>query len=166
MTNELVPQPPQPPKPEQAGKPDPHRRFALCIDGDKLYLSAKERLICETWVRTNGNIAECARAANKAFNRKHSAETIKRWVNEKQLITRYIEELADKKEELEGFDENEWKLMGIQALKGKRNMTPLQRQLWADWGRLEVYKGEASGGGGGGRNVNLQINFGDKSDQD
>lgn len=145
---------------QEATKPDVHRRYALCIDGTKFFLSAKERLICEVFVRTNGNVSECARIANKEFRRNHSSSTIRKWIDRRRLITRYMEEMADKKAEIEGFTPDEWKLMGIQALKGKRSMNAIQRQIWADYGKLEVHREGADGNSR--QQTNIQINFGEK----
>lgn len=135
-------------------KSDPHRRFALMVGDTKFHLSEKERVICETWLRTNGNLSECARIANARFHRTHSPATIRAWVNRRKLISRYLEEEMDKRAEVASYSEEDWKLLGIQVLKGKKRIDRVQAQVWRDLGNVILEKKD-----GPSLQTNIQINF-------
>lgn len=145
-----------------AAKQDPFRRYAIPIDGTHFYLSDRERTVCETFIRTNGNVSECARQVNRRFKRNYGSNTIRRWLDRKRLVLRYLEEQGDKRAQIENFSPDEWRLLGIQVMQGKKAIGPIAAQIWKDWGRMEVHRD--SGSGASVQN-NIQIRFEEKASE-
>ena len=116
------------------------RKVILLDDGSSFVLSKKEMCICEEFIATNGNLAEVARRVNVKFKRNHSASTISQWLSKRNLILRYLKLKRDNRAEVENFTEEDWKLIGIQAMRGRRKMDPVMQQLWRSWGQFVVNK--------------------------
>lgn len=55
------------------------------------HLSEREKLLCDTWLRTR-SFTECARAFQGKYKRSISSGTIKRWFSKKDHLKEYLAE--------------------------------------------------------------------------
>lgn len=130
----------------------------ILVGSHRRRLTDKQFRICQLWISSGGNISEVTRVVNKEFHRNHKRQHIKAWIDEDALLTKYLEDELGKKAEVEAFKDTDWRLLGIDVMKGRRTMDAIQVQVWKEWGK-QVNGSE----GGQGNTMNLQINFTEKN---
>ena len=134
---------------------EPNKKQAIVYDHEQLrtiVLSQKQRVLVDVWVNTH-NYALCTRAINEKFHTKHTAVTVKRWLDY-QSVRDYCYKLEMDKAIYNGSTQEEWLARGIQVEYGRVKVTDQQLAAWKERGKaMGYYKDESK------LQTNVQINF-------
>ena len=119
-----------------------------------LYLSIREKYVCDMYIETCGNYEEIGRRVTEEFKRKLSGASIKRWVMEREEVSGYLKKRLEGLAEINGEDVNDFRVRVRDIAFGDKRVnktTMIAYKLYAD---LMGYTSEQ-----GGNTYNTQVNI-------
>lgn len=125
--------------------------------GEIRYLSKREKVLVDVWLKTGGNIGECSRQLLEIGWRggKARKETIARYLKRAHITAHLTEKIKEKALAM-GYDENRWISEGIKFKEGKLRDYGMSFHFWKELGRALGYYREPESPA---MQMNQQINF-------
>lgn len=131
----------------------------FCVKDGVRYLSGREKVLVEVWLRTGGNIGECKRQLEAIKWRqggKISSATIVHYMTKRPHIVAYVAERMRERALAEGYDETKWKAEGIMYKDGMIKEGKTTFFYWKELGKALGYYKEPENPA---MQMNQQINF-------
>lgn len=124
--------------------------------GTMIFCSAKETLVCDTFIETKGNLKECSERAVAAFGGKLSPKGIKKWLQIKPHMMEYLNKRWGQTADW-NMSQEEYFARIRRYAEGVDKADKSQQFFWKLLGEA---KGWLKVGGSGSQNTtNLQINM-------
>lgn len=122
------------------------------------YLSVREKLLVDVWLRTGGNVVECKRQLDGMGwrGKKINGKSILQFMTRRPHIVAYVAERLKERALAEGYTEEKWKAEGIEYKNGMRREGKTTFFYWKELGRALGYYREPENPT---MQMNQQINF-------
>lgn len=131
------------------------RTMVQSPSGGVIFISEKEKFLCDTYLATGGNINRCAVALREKYRTRTKYDTVKRWLSSKPGIMAYLKDRISRMAEFESLDEVTYTTELLRMAKTDRKVAGSTVEFWRIVGRVKGF-GE---GKTGGITLNQQINF-------
>lgn len=108
-----------------------------------LWLSKKERVLCESWLDSNGNYSFAAKIVRKLFNTKTTDMGVRGWL-ERTHVQEYLQNRLKEKGFTNGYTKDRWLLEAAQYRDGGKTVSSATAKMHELIGKAMGWLGDVT----------------------